>query len=111
MHGEKKALSARFNFRQLQTILQFGYVFAHCFSVDRPVFKLPLAARFEQSGFGQFLQVMRDGRLRDGELIANRAAAHLLRRRRRNLLKDLEPSRVSKRFGHFLKMSVVHTMR
>src|SRR5262245_25041829 len=92
---EKKTLPASFNLRQLQSILQFVDVFAHCFSIDGPVFELPFAARFEQPGFGQLLQVMRDSGLRYGKLIADCAAAHFVRRRRRNLLKNLKASRVS----------------
>jgi hypothetical protein len=45
------------------------------------------------------------------EPVANRAAAHFLRMRRRNLLKNLEVLWVGERFGHFLKTFVVYIVK
>jgi hypothetical protein len=46
-----------------------------------------------------------------GELFTNSAAGHLLHRRRRDLLKNLETPRIGERLGYFLETFVIHTMR
>jgi hypothetical protein len=66
------------------------------------VYELAIPPGFDETGAGQLFQVMRNGRLSDGETPAKRSATHL--RLLRDMLQNLEPSRIRQRLRDPLKL-------
>jgi len=98
--------SRRFNVPNRHSPTQFVHVRVKNRSARSIVYELPVAPGFHQTGACQLLEMMRDRRLSDGKASAQTPTSNL--GLLRDVLENLEPSRIGQRLCDPLELLGIH---